>query len=79
MIVLSSLPGLTTVGTMQGYELLFYGDSIIETWRGTDTGRQCSRCQGAPQVFDKYFGSKYKAEVLAVGGEYPRPALSSHS
>ncbi|CAL8471477.1 g11019 [Coccomyxa elongata] len=35
MIVLSSLPGLTTVKTVQGYELLFYGDSITETWRGS--------------------------------------------
>lgn len=34
-------------------------------------GRQCGRCQGAPEVFDEYFGSKYKAEILAVGGEHP--------
>lgn len=76
MIILSSLPSLTTLGIVQGYELLFYGDSITETWRGTDMGRPCSRCQGAPEVFDNYFGSKYKAEVLAVGGEHPRPAFS---
>lgn len=49
-------------------ELLFYGDSITETWRGSDMGRQCSRCAGVPDIFHKYFGSKYKSEVLAVGG-----------
>jgi hypothetical protein len=56
------------LGMLQGVELLFYGDSITETWRGTDMGRQCSRCAGVPDVFAKYFGSKYAAEVLAVGG-----------
>ena len=55
----------------QGVELLFYGDSITETWRGTDMGRQCSRCAGVPDVFAKHFGTKYAAEVLAVGGTPP--------
>lgn len=49
-------------------ELLFYGDSITETWRGMDMGRQCGRCQGVPDIFHKHFGSKYESEVLAVGG-----------
>jgi hypothetical protein len=54
---------------------VFYGDSITETWRGTDMGRQCGRCQGCSDVFYKYFGSKYAAEVLAVGGEHPHASL----
>lgn len=53
---------------LQGFELVFYGDSITETWRGTDMGRPCSRCTGVPAIFQKYFGSKYDSEVLAVGG-----------
>ena len=31
-------------------------------------GRPCSRCAGVPAIFQKYFGSKYDSEVLAVGG-----------
>ena len=62
-------PGLCACSALnQGVELLFYGDSITETWRGSDMGRQCSRCAGVPDVFFKYFGSKYESEVLAVGG-----------
>ena len=61
---------------MQGFELVFYGDSITETWRGTDMGRPCSRCAGVPAIFQKYFGSKYDTEVLAVGGA---PSLCSFS
>ncbi|CAL5221183.1 g3329 [Coccomyxa viridis] len=53
----------------KGFELVFYGDSITETWRGTDMGRPCSRCTGVPAIFQKYFGSKYDSEVLAVGGD----------
>lgn len=64
---------------LQGYDLLFYGDSITETWRGTDMGRPCSRCEGVPKVFSQYFGSKYKSEVLAVGGGSPPPRTLSSS
>ena len=32
----------------QGFELVFYGDSITETWRGTDLGRPCKR-PGCPE------------------------------
>ncbi|BDA46856.1 probable platelet-activating factor acetylhydrolase IB subunit gamma at N-terminal half [Coccomyxa sp. Obi] len=69
MLLSWSCSGTKPQRRSMGYELLFYGDSITETWRGTDMGRQCSRCQGVPEVFDEYFGSKYKAEVLAVGGD----------
>ena len=59
----------------QGCELVFYGDSITETWRATDKGRECpqSRCEGMPEVFKHYFG-KFSTSVLAVGGEAP-PSL----
>lgn len=30
--------------------------------------RACARCIGDPAIFDKYFGSKYRSLVLAVGG-----------
>lgn len=53
---------------MQQLDIVFYGDSIAETWRGTDMGRNCRRCDGGPDTFQKFFGSRYKANVFAVGG-----------
>ena len=55
----------------QPLDVVFYGDSIAETWRGTDMGRECGRCQGGPEIFHKYFGSRYSAKVFAVGGAAP--------
>ena len=40
-------------------------------------GRPCGRCAGVPAIFERYFGSKYDSEVLAVGGRHPLPALDS--
>ena len=53
----------------QGSSLVFYGDSITETWRGSDGGHPCPRCAGVPEVFQQYFGRQYSSAVLAVGGE----------
>ena len=53
----------------QGCDAVFYGDSITETWRGTDQGKHCPRCKGVPEVFQKSFGADCSSEVLAVGGE----------
>ncbi len=59
----------------QGVDVVFYGDSITETWRGTDMGRGCRRCAGVPAVFQHYFG-KYSTSVLAVGGARLSPPKS---
>ena len=53
---------------LQGFEILFYGDSILETFRGTSRGGPCARCAGGPEVYAKHFGSKYRSEVLAISG-----------
>ena len=41
--------------------------SITETWRGSDMGRPCDRCDGAPAVFEEFFGN-VSSNILAVGG-----------
>eukprot|EP00884_Botryococcus_braunii_P002012 jgi/Botrbrau1/11811/Bobra.0224s0013.3 len=54
----------------QVLDLIFLGDSITETWRGTDMGRECTRCEGVPDVFKEYFLRRFpRTEVLAVGGD----------
>ena len=53
----------------QVVDLVFYGDSIAETWRGTDMGRECRRCRGGPDIFRKFFGFRYTAKIFAVGGK----------
>lgn len=53
----------------KGCDAVFYGDSITETWRGTDQGKHCPRCKGVPEVFKKTFGANRASEVLAVGGD----------
>ncbi len=54
--------------TLQGFELVFYGDSISEDWRGTSGGMPWPIGSGSADVFYKHFGSKYNAEVLAIAG-----------
>lgn len=55
----------------KGYGLIFYGDSIIESLRGTDKCRSCdkistrSSCAGVPGVLTKYFG-KYTPGVMGM-------------
>lgn len=36
-------------------------------------GQECWRCRGGSTVFYKYFGSRYKAEIFAVGGKSLHP------
>jgi hypothetical protein len=69
---LASLRRLRTC--MQGYELIFYGDSISEDWRGTSGGFPWPIGAGTSAVFQKFF-SQYRAEVLAIAGVLPLSLL----
>lgn len=55
----------------QGYEVLFYGDSITEEWLGTSIGKKWDYADGVPDIFQQYFGSKYRTGVLAIAGLLP--------
>ena len=65
-----SIRHLTGDGDVQGFELIFYGDSITEDWRGTSGGVPWPIGSGGDAVFKKHF-SKYQAEVLAIAGACP--------
>lgn len=55
----------------QGYKLIFYGDSIFETLKGTDKCRECenptrrSSCAGVPAVYRRMFG-RFRPGVMAM-------------
>ena len=54
----------------QGYGIIFYGDSITETLRGTDKCRPCesrrrSGCDGVPQLLKQNYG-KYRPGVMGM-------------
>jgi len=54
-------------------DVVFYGDGIIEGWRGTALGNHNGRRIGVPEVFDKLFnrknGAKYQGLPLGVAGD----------
>lgn len=57
----------------QGFELIFYGDSITEDWRGTSGGVPWPIGSGSADIFQKHFAAKYRAEVLAIAGAHTLP------
>ncbi|KAL4448233.1 hypothetical protein ABPG75_005452 [Micractinium tetrahymenae] len=52
----------------QGFGLVFFGDSITESWSGTDLCKPVPRAQGVDEVFRRHF-AKWNASVMAVGGD----------
>lgn len=64
----------------QGFEYLFYGDSITERWRGTEMGKPCSNkdkeCPECAKSFKKRFGS-FRTALLAISGELPLHTFSA--
>jgi hypothetical protein len=58
--------------TRRPFHLLLYGDSLVESWRGTDHCLPCnetvrSTCRGAPQLLRKYFG-RWRPGVMGIAG-----------
>ena len=62
----------------QGLDLVFYGDSITEAFRGTLMGVPYDKFRDVPEVFAKHYG-RLRAHVFSVAGA-PReqPRVSCH-
>ena len=47
-----------------------YGDSIMETLRGTDHGLPCGRagCPEGPSILRAHFGARWRTAIVATGG-----------
>lgn len=54
--------------------LILVGDSITESWLGTNMGNSEKRCEGIPDVLNKRF-SDYNTLVLAIGGDQTQHVL----
>lgn len=55
--------------SMQAFDLLFYGDSITEEWRGTSVGASCEMpgCPEGPTILKNHYGD-YQKTALAIAG-----------
>ncbi|KAK9794078.1 hypothetical protein WJX73_009937 [Symbiochloris irregularis] len=56
------------VAKERGVELVFYGDSITESWRGTNTGQYWEPFAKTPEVFAKHYSSM-STGVYAISGD----------
>ena len=66
---------------LQGYDVVLYGDSITENWRGTSTGELWKWSNGTldtrfvawnmKAVFQEAFQDDYRTGVMAIAGANP--------
>ena len=54
---------------VQQYDLIMYGDTLIEAWRGTILGEPNPRVQGCSGIFHSHFGHKYSSLAFGIAGE----------
>ena len=48
---------------VQHFDVMMYGDTLIEAWRGTILGEPSLRVQGCSEIFHSHFGHKYRTAV----------------
>eukprot|EP00884_Botryococcus_braunii_P000559 jgi/Botrbrau1/10503/Bobra.0133s0103.1 len=59
---------VASADTSSGWDVIFLGDSITESWRGTFMGMSWGAFKRIPPVWDEHF-EKYNAHVLAISGD----------
>lgn len=54
-------------------DVVFYGDSIVEGWKGTSWGRKNAKVHNVPSVFQSLFsienGGEYSGTALGIAGD----------
>ena len=65
---LSHIPVMesTELTCSQGLDVVFYGDSIVESWRGTELGVAVERAKGVPDMWGRHFGEPYNAKAFGI-------------
>lgn len=53
----------------QGLQIVFYGDDVVESWRGSSAGKACPACSGVPTIWGQHFGGVYRAQSYGIAGE----------
>ena len=53
----------------QGYDVIFYGDSITEQWRGSAVGADYPSLEETHAIFESRFNKDYASRVLAIAGQ----------
>ena len=56
-------------------QLILLGDSIMESWLGTNLGNKEKKFNGIPAVFQTYFAKDYDPLVLAMSGDQTQHLL----
>ena len=64
---------------MQGFDVIFYGDSITEQWRGSGVGSFYPDLQETKRIFMERFNQNYSSHVLAIAGKRPFALACKHS
>jgi lysophospholipase L1-like esterase len=63
----------------QNVDVVFFGDSITEGWRGKKYGNEVARAEGAKEVFESLFskakGGKYDGLALGIAADTVRTWL----
>ena len=54
---------------LQVLDVLMYGDTLVEAWRGTFLGEPSLRAQGCADIFHNQFGMKFRAAALGIAGD----------
>jgi len=53
---------------LQTLDVIFYGDSITESWRGLQVGVPMEKFKGIPEIFAKAYGG-VRAAVYSIAGK----------
>ena len=59
-----------TLPWSQGLDVVFYGDSIVESWRGTELGVAVERAKGIPDMWGRHFGEPYNAKAFGIASAH---------
>jgi hypothetical protein len=51
-------------------DVVFYGDSIVESWRGTELGVAVERAKGVPDMWGRHFGEPYNAKAFGIASAH---------